>query len=309
MKHIIFLFTITLFHTMLMAQTEESKKLVTKTGDISGTLLIPEITKQIPVVLIIAGSGPTDRNGNNPIMTNNSLKMLAEALQAKGFASLRYDKRGIGKSKDAMISENELRFENYIDDAKQWVNVLQQDERFSEICILGHSEGSLIGMIASQSEKVSKFISLAGLGRPGGKIILEQLKNQSQTTAEVALPIIKSLESGKTVEQIPIGLFSIFRPSVQPYLISWFAYNPIKEISKLKKPVLILQGTTDIQVPVSDAEQLAAAHKKAKKIIISGMNHVLKEAELDRQKNVATYNDPNMPIKKELTEAIVTFIK
>lgn len=296
--------------TNLFSQVkEEPLTLETKTGNIEGTLLYPTSSKKIPVVLIISGSGPTDRNGNNPMMTNNSLKMLAEGLSDNGIASLRFDKRGIAKSKDSTLNEKNLRFENYIEDTKDWVELLKKDSRFSEIIIIGHSEGSLIGMIASQGKDVSKFISIAGLGVPAGEMLDKQLKAQAPFISALALPIIEKLENGKTVDSIPQMLYTVFRPSVQPYLISWFKYDPSEEISKLKKPVLIIQGTTDIQVDVSNAKKLAEANKNAELKIIEGMNHVLKEAEADRQKNLLTYNDPDLPLKEGLIETITEFIK
>lgn len=287
---------------------EQVITLETETGNIEGTLLLPSVSEEVPIILIIAGSGPTDRNGNNPMMINNSLKMLAEGMLENGVASLRYDKRGIGKSRNAGLKESDLRFEDYIEDAEKWVNLLEKDNRFSEIIILGHSEGSLIGMIAAQKENVNKFISIAGVGVTAGEILKKQLKSQPSVVLDQSLPIIEKLEEGKTVEDVPQMLYSLFRPSVQPYLISWFKYDPQKEIAKLNIPILIVQGTTDVQVGVSDAENLAMANKKAEKQIIKGMNHVLKEAEADRQKNLQTYSVPDLPLQKDLIDIIVKFV-
>jgi len=294
---------------LLAQDTEKAITLETETGKIEGTLLLPSTSKKIPVVLIIAGSGPTDRNGNNPVMTNNSLKMVADGLFENGFASVRYDKRGIGESKGAVVQESDLRFENYVEDAKSWVDLLNDDDRFSEIIILGHSEGSLIGMIASQKEGVKKFVSIAGVGVPAGEILREQLKSQPPVVLEQSLPIIEKLEKGETEDNVPQMLYSLFRPSVQPYLISWFKYDPRNEIAKLNIPVLILQGTTDIQVSVSDAEKLAKANESAEKHVIEGMNHILKVAEIDRQKNIQTYSMPDLPLHEELINLITDFIK
>lgn len=283
--------------------------LETKTGKIEGTLLCPPAVKKMPVVLLIAGSGPTDRNGNNPMMTNNSLKMLAEGLFEKGIAVVRFDKRGIAESKDAGLQEVDLRFESYVKDVEEWVELLKKDGRFSEVHILGHSEGSLIGMIAAQKEESGKFISLAGVGSPAGEILREQLKAQPPMVLQMALPFIEKMERGETVDDVPQMLQALFRPSVQPYMISWFKYDPKEEIAKLNKPILIIQGTTDIQVTVSDAEKLADANKKARKYIIEGMNHILKEVEIDRQKNLQTYSMPDLPLKEGLIDIIVAFIK
>ncbi|MCD4773852.1 MAG: alpha/beta hydrolase [Bacteroidales bacterium] len=289
--------------------TGESVTLKTKSGNIEGTLLIPDDLTDIPVALIIAGSGPTDRDGNNPMMKNNSLKMLAEKLFENGIASLRYDKRGIAASRESGLDENELRFENYIDDAVEWIELLKQKKQFKKIVIIGHSEGSLIGMIASKKADVDIFISIAGVGQSADKTLKEQLKSQPQVVIDAAYPIIDSLVQGKIVENFDPMLSSLFRLSVQPYIISWFRYDPQTEIEKLKLPILIVQGTTDIQVSVDDANKLADANNNAKLEIIEGMNHIFKEAESDRQKNIATYSQPDLPVKVELIEVIVSFIK
>lgn len=309
MKGFILILFISIFNFNTYGQINgEDISLNTKTGTLSGTLLYPNVTKKIPVVLIIAGSGPTDRNGNSTMTTNNSLKMLAEGLYKNEIASVRFDKRGVAQSADAAINELNLRFENFIDDAKAWVNLLQKDSRFSEIIIAGHSQGSLIGIITAQKSEVSKFISLAGPGVPAGEVIKEQLNTQPASIKDKALPIIKKLENGKTVEKVPQNMFSLFRPSIQPYMISWFNYDPQKEIKNLNKPVLIIQGKNDLQVTVLDAQKLNEANKNAEIHIIEKMNHILKEAEADRMLNLATYANPDLPLADELIKIIVTFI-
>lgn len=306
MKKLILLFLVIPFFSL---SQEEEITLKTKTGDIKGSLLVPSNSEKVSVVLIISGSGPTDRNGNNPNMTNNSLMMLANELKKNGIASLRFDKRGIGESTSSGMQESDLRFENYVNDVKGWVDLLKESNKFSKIIVLGHSEGSLIGMIASQKAEVEKFISVAGAGNSAGDIIREQLKAQPAVVLNQSLPIIEKLENGEREENVPQMLYALFRPSVQPYMISWFKYDPQIEIAKLNKPVLIVQGTTDIQVSVLDADKLASANNKAQKQIIEGMNHILKEAEMDRLKNIQTYSMPDLPLKKPLIEIIVKFIE
>lgn len=306
MKKLILLFLVIPFFSL---SQEEEITLKTKTGDIKGSLLVPSNSEKASVVLIISGSGPTDRNGNNPNMTNNSLMMLANELKKNGIASLRFDKRGIGESTSSGMQESDLRFEDYVNDVKGWVDLLKESNKFSKIIVLGHSEGSLIGMIASQKAEVEKFISVAGAGNSAGDIIREQLKAQPAVVLNQSLPIIEKLENGEREENVPQMLYALFRPSVQPYMISWFKYDPQIEIAKLNKPVLIVQGTTDIQVSVLDADKLASANNKAQKQIIEGMNHILKEAEMDRLKNIQTYSMPDLPLKKPLIEIIVKFIE
>ena len=278
------------------------------TDQLFGTLTTPDLTKKHPVALLISGSGPTDRNGNNPMMKNNSLKMLAEALAKNGIASLRYDKRGIGESKASAISEETLVFENYTEDAKSWINLLKQDKRFSEIIVIGHSEGSLIGMIAGA--KANKFISIAGPGESADKLIKTQIGSKSNTQLnDLTFPIIDSLKSGNTVKNVDPMLNSLFRASIQPYLISWFKYDPQTEIKKITVPILIVQGNKDLQVTVKDSELLSQANKNAELLIVDKMNHIMKNIEGDNQANMESYNNQTLPVSEIMTNKIIAFIK
>ena len=294
--------------SFLYAQTEKTVVLNTATGDIEGTLMQPELNTTNTVALIIAGSGPTDRDGNNPAMKNNSLLMIAAELSKNGIASLRYDKRGIAKSQKAGLKESDLRFENYVNDAKEWIIYLKKALKFKNIIVIGHSEGSLIGMIASQNINVTKFVSLAGAGQPADKLIREQLKSQPPAITIQSNSIMDQLLKGKTVENVPQQLNSLFRLSVQPYIISWFKYDPQKEIAKLKIPVMIIQGTTDIQIGLDDAKRLAKALAGSKLVVIEGMNHIMKPAPADRQMNILTYTQPDLALKKELIFNLIPFV-
>lgn len=306
MKQLLILFYFLFTGVFILAQ-EETVVLETPTGNIEGTLLLPS-KENIPLVLIIAGSGPTDRDGNSGSLKNNSLKMLAQGLYDNNIASFRFDKRGIAKSAKAMISEEDLRFEHYIRDVQQWYLLFKNDSRFSSVIILGHSEGSLIGMIASQDVIPDKFISLAGPGVSMQATLKRQLADQPPYVLSMSLPIIEELEKGKTVDSVPPLINILFRPSVQPYLISCFKYDPAIEISKVKSPILIVQGTTDIQIQVEDAKKLAAANSNSELVIIEGMNHILKEADANRFLNLRTYGDPSLKLKQGLIESITSFI-
>jgi pimeloyl-ACP methyl ester carboxylesterase len=298
------LFTATIF------AGEEDITLNTPTGDIHGKLILPDGGTPCPVVIIIAGSGPTDMNGNNAGMTNNSLLYLARELAAGGIASVRYDKRAIGKSAAACTNEEDLRFDHYINDAAAWADKLAGDSRFTKVIIAGHSEGSLIGMVAAQRSKAVKgYISIAGCGSPAYEILEEQLKSQPAWIQEQSASICKELREGRTVEEVPYYLMSLYRNSVQPYLISWFAYNPAEEVAKLDIPVLILQGDMDIQVGVDEAEKLHAAQPHSELHIIKEMNHILKHCNtMQQMAQLATYRDANLPLKAELVRLIVEFI-
>jgi pimeloyl-ACP methyl ester carboxylesterase len=307
-----FILTILFFLIIIYTAQANEVSIVVNGCMLKGTLEIPKSGKPVDVVLIIAGSGPTDRDGNSTLLPgkNNSLKMLADSLYENGIASLRYDKRGIGASDK--VNESDLTFDMYINDAVEWVKFLRKDKRFSKIIIAGHSEGSLIGMIVAERIEVDKFISLCGAGEPAFSLIEEQLKNNNlpKELLNKCNAIMDSLKLGITVKNVDPSLAVLFRPSVQPYMISWFKYDPVKEISKLTIPILVVEGTTDIQVNVKDAELLSKANKKSKLVIIENMNHILKEVPTqDRTKNIQSYSKPDLALSEKLCKRVIEFIK
>jgi pimeloyl-ACP methyl ester carboxylesterase len=277
---------------------------------LSGTLATPQGRGPFPVALIIAGSGPTDRDGNNPQAESDAYKLLAAALAARGIATLRYDKRFIGASRTPQ-REPDLRFDDLVSDAVALTHYLESTKRFSSVSIIGHSEGSLIGILAAQrNPNVKALVSIAGAGRRAPDVLEEQFRARGIAPAmasEVA-QYDRSLLAGQTVPSPDPELLMIFRPSVQPYLISWYKYDPAAEIAKLTIPVLIVQGTTDLQVSTTDANRLAAADPHAKLAIIQGMNHFLRVAPDDPVQNLKTYNDPTLPLDPQAVSAIADFL-
>ena len=231
MRKLIIILVGLLFFNAVLAQKYHSEDLFIKTADsikISGTLILPKKkVNHLTLAIIIAGSGPTDRDGNSGLMINNSLKYLAEGLVKHNIASFRYDKRAIGKSLSSSISEIDLRFEDYINDPVALVKYFKVDKRFDKIVIIGHSEGSLLGMIASRKAGVSQFVSISGVGRTADKILEDQLG--MQYSKDKTRIILDSLKAGFTVSDLG-RLKSLFRPSVQPYMISWFKYQPCYRI-------------------------------------------------------------------------------
>ncbi len=291
------------------AQAEEKISLVTDSGTIFGTLLAPKSAQKVPVVLMIVGSGPTDRDGNSMAGKNNSLKFLAESLAENGIASVRYDKRGIAESHAALDSVQNLRFDTWVDDAKAWVGWLQKRNQFSTITIAGHSQGSLVGILAAQDEHVDKFISIAGAGEPINQVLEKQLLANSPGIAALAKPVLDSLAAGALVDSFPPMLAMLFNKPTQPFLISWMRYDPVQEISKLSIPILIIQGKNDLQVQVEDAQNLHAANTQSMLLILDKMNHVLKDVSDNLSDNYASYQNPSLPIAKELINGIVSFVK
>ncbi|MBV8722354.1 MAG: alpha/beta fold hydrolase [Candidatus Eremiobacteraeota bacterium] len=286
--------------------SEADIALSTPTGTIMGTLVIP--SKMLPpVVLIVAGSGPTDRNGNNSLgIGANAYGLLAEALAQRGVGSLRYDKRGIGKSAMSGLSESDVRFETLADDAAEWIRWLRADGRMSKIVVAGHSEGSLLGMLALQRAKGDAFVSLEGAGRPAPVVLREQIaRNAPQYSAE-SDAVIAQLAAGHTVSDPPPELDALFRTSVQPYLISWFKYDPAVEFAKLRVPSTIVQGTADVQITMDDARALQRTNTSAKLVVVDGMNHVLKYApDTSTPAAIAKgYEDPALPVDPHAIDAV-----
>jgi len=291
-------------HTSTWAE-EQPISIVEDGVELHGSLLVPATDSPMPVALIIAGSGPTDRNGNNPVMVNNSLKMLAEGLAEHNIASLRYDKRGVAQSLSTGIAETDLRFEDYIQDAVAWIDLLKADERFSEVWVVGHSEGSLIGMVAANEAGADGLVSLAGVGESADLTLKRQLSGQPEPVRSQMMSMIDQLKAGELLGPVDPMFAALFRESVQPYLISWFRYDPAEWIAKLDVPVLIIQGSTDIQVTVDDANALyAASDETAELVIIEGMNHILKDAPMDRAQNIATYTQADLPLAEGLLAPI-----
>ncbi len=281
--------------------------LTTATGSLYGTLALPA-KLPAPVMLIIAGSGPTDRNGNNGAVQAHTYAFLAAALVERGIATVRYDKRGIAASAAAGPPEDDLRFDIYVDDAAAWLHMLAADERFSKIVIAGHSEGSLLGMLAVQRAPATAYVSLEGAGRQAPAILRDQLKPKLPAALSAqAAAVLTQLSQGHTAPNPPPELASLFRPSVQPYLISWFKYDPAVEMAKLKIPATIVQGTSDMQITLADARILKQADPSASLVIVQGMNHMLKYAP-DTSSQAAIlkgYTDSSLPIEPQIVEALV----
>jgi len=291
------------------AITNSAIELKTPTGTLFGTLDLPTTDGPWSVAVIIAGSGPTDRDGNQALFKNNSLKFLGQALAAHGIAALRYDKRGVGQSSGAGQREHELRFETFVDDAVAWIKLLRQDPRFTHIGVIGHSEGSLIGILAAeQAGKVEAFVSLDGAGRNIADVLREQLKNNLPARYEQSDHILGELAAGRTVDKVPPELAGLFRASAQPYLISWLKYDPAREIAALDMPILIVQGSTDLQASQNDAQLLAEANKKARLALVPNMNHVLKHSALTwKWAQLLDYTSPS-PLEPQLIEQLVPFL-
>ena len=285
--------------------------LPTQPAPLHGTLLTPDGPTRA-VALIIAGSGPTDRDGNSPLgVSASSYRLLAEGLAAHGVATVRTDKRGIAGSAAAGGREEDMRFGHLVEDARAWAAAAA--ERTSQPCVwlIGHSEGALVALAAVEgaNDSVCGLVLLSGAGRRARLVLEEQLGSQlPEPMRTQAFHALAELEAGRTVADTPPALAALFRPSVQPYLISWLAMDPAALTAAYDGPVMVGSGTTDIQTPVVEAEALAAARPGVHLVLWEGVNHLLKIAPADRAGNIATYSNPTLPLAPGVVDDVAGFI-
>jgi uncharacterized protein len=280
-------------------------------GELHGTMI--NARNSDPVVLIVPGSGPTDRDGNNPMgMKTDAYKLLAEALSEQRISTVRVDKRGMFGSSgagDANVSSPQA----YVDDIRAWIDAIKVERGSKCVFLLGHSEGALMVSLAAEGRKdVCGVILVAGMGRKMGDVIRQQLHANpaNAPVMDQAMAALSELEAGRHVDTTNMrpALLSLFAPQVQDFLIAMFAVDPVEAVRKARQDTLIVQGTTDLQVTEEDAHLLDAA-PKTKLRLIKGMNHVLKSAPADRAANLATYADPSLPLAKDLVKYIRRFVK
>lgn len=280
-----------------------------KIGDytLTGELIVPEIASEMPVALIIAGSGPTDYNGNSLAgVSADSYLQLAEALEAKGIATLRYNKRILGNK----INEEDLSFDDFVSDAAYFAEMLKKDPRFSDVVLIGHSQGALIAELVAQTVEVDKVVLLAGAGHPIDQVMLDQLTPQvDAATLIVVQHIFDTMRTGEIVTDIPPSLDSLLRESVQPFLMSWIAYDPVEELSNFNQPTLVVAGDQDLQVVEKEAKALMAGRDDLEYKLIEGMNHILKRVGTDINENYASYQNPDLPIHEGLVDVLIEFIE
>lgn len=307
MKKLLFLLIVLPF--LVNAQEIISEEIDLKNGaiQIPGTLSYPQTNKKLPLVIFVHGSGNIDRNGNQtglPIKANY-IKTLADSLNAKGLAFYRYDKRTSVNANLAQLKE--IILSDFVADVKIAITNFSSDKRFSSIHLIGHSQGSLVAMLGLTDE-IDAFISIAGPSEAIDKVMVAQLKKQSEEYAQIAQNHFKELKETDTIQNINPLLASIFNPQNQKFFKSWMRWNPSDEIKKITIPVFILQGDADLQVTVADAKKLHNANPKSMIRVIPKMNHVLKEVN-SLEENQKAYMEEAIPLSSKLVSDIIKFIK
>ena len=289
----------------------EYVSLETGSSTLRGIIDLPSRPGPWPVVLLHAGSGPTNKDGNSRGIATDNLKMLGRALAAEGIAVLRIDKRGVGSSLFALTREEEASPQLYASDVVAWIKFLRKDQRFTKVGFIGHSEGALIGLLAAKDAKFDAYVSICGMGRTYQELLREQLKkNLPGELYKKSDEIMDELSAGHSVKEVPKALSSLFRPSVQPFLIAAFKIDPAKLMAEMKCPVLIVAGSMDIQVSVTEAKRLGEANPNAKVATIQGMDHVLKTSQVaNKFAQLPSYLDPSRPLHPKLLIEVGGFLK
>ncbi len=313
MKTLLTIVIVHLFVTTTTAQTgqQHEKWVLIETENLPSSGLLLKHHNAATAVLIVAGSGPTDHNGNIAAngMINNSYKMLANALYSAGYSVLRYDKKGIGKSAHKDFNMSKTLFKDYVNDVVKWVEYLSTNHQ--NVVVVGHSLGGLMAIQAANKSTVSKLVTLAGVADSGYQTVRRQMRDQPEFVRDAAIPLLDRLAQGETIpqEEVPVFLNALFSPAIQPYMKSFMMIDPRKELSLLNIPVLNIIGDNDLQIQVTETQSLSEGLDHAQTLVITGMNHVLKPAPKDRNQNLATYSQPDLPLHNELMPAILKFIK
>ena len=294
---------------ILNAQNAPKEEILTlKTGDgtLEGTLTMPNTEGVHPLVFIIAGSGPTDRDCNSVLgIKTNTFKMIAEGLAAQNVATFRYDKRGVGKSKLTQKRED-VSFDDFVVDAVKLLDSLKSTKRFSKIIVAGHSEGSLIGSILVQKTVCDRFISLSGVNEALDSTLDKQIRKQSPPIAdELKLALLK-WQKGEEVDSVSKYIKQFINPSTKKFMLSILKYNPKKELSKVSIPVLVISGKNDVQVLYEDAVIFSKFNARCTFKSFELMTHVLKDG---NKGDMSAYTNPNLPITEGLVQTMVDFIQ
>lgn len=305
------LFTLLLFSAIASGQeniVSEELQLTNDSVQLPGTLTYDKTLEQQPLVIFVHGSGNVDRNGNQGAAVKATyIKQLSEALNQKGIAFYRYDKRTSVQANMKFLMSG-VTLSDFVDDVKIVIDHFKDDSRFSRIILIGHSQGSLVGMLAV-TEDVDKYISLAGPASRTDQTIIEQLRKQNgDSIAGIAASHFKELKTTGKIEKVNPLLFQLFNPQNQSFFKSWMMYDPKEEIKKLNISTLVINGTKDLQVPVEEAEALHLANEASEMVIIKNMNHVLKYIEKDED-NFKSYTLPDFPLPESLVHVIADFVK
>src|ERR1700722_4563635 len=292
-----------LWSAIVSACAEEAK---IRVGAIDAVLTTPPDVERPPVVLLIAGSGSTDHDGNGPQVKPATLKKLSEQLVARKIATLRYDKRGAGGWKPEFGRPENFRFKDFVEDAVALVNYLRGSGKFSQVSVAGHSEGGLVAILTARRVPIDRLVLLVTAARRQGDLVKAQLeKKLSPDRLQPIVQAIDAIMAGQIVDPPPQGL--AIAPSMQPGIASAFTEDPIDPLKLIERPTLIVGGGHDLQVARLDFIALSAASPLAKTLWFPDMNHVLVDV-TDEDDNLAAYNQPERTLDTVMVDSVANFI-
>jgi hypothetical protein len=279
-------------------------------GTLYGTLSRPSAGTPTNAVLIIPGSGPTDRDGNSILLPgkNDSLLRLGNELVKSGFLVLRVDKRGIGKSVWPGLREEDMTIDMMADDAAAWLVYLRGQNEIRKVATIGHSEGALVALLAARDARPEALVLLAPLSADFFDTLFKQLAGAPEDYVRRARFIHEELKAGRFVSKVDADLLSLFRPSVQPYMRSLIIHQPAALLAAQTIPALVIAGGRDLQIDLSDARILASTRPDVRFLLLEDMNHVLKTVSADSADNQASYTQPSYPLADGLASGIAGFL-
>ncbi|HWR12081.1 MAG TPA: alpha/beta hydrolase [Rectinemataceae bacterium] len=294
---------------------EKSLSIVTEDGSIPGTLLVPDSNQQSPLVLLLAGAGTTDRNGNNYNVPGKSdcLAMLAKSLAAKGVATYRYDKRGSGEAYMLESWGATTSLNKHISDALQALRLLCGMDGFSRIVVSGMNEGAWTGaaainLLAKEGLFVDGLLVLDSSGREPLDDLRASLDELDEATRAEAEAIVEAILAGKPFPPPSGGLADFFASSRVEWLGSWLKFSPAAEMARVKAPIIFVYGSADLQVPRAAFEKLLAARPEAAARVIPSMNYALKRVKTEEE-NYDSFTNPDYPLSEALVDLAAAFAK
>lgn len=286
--------------------TEEPFEVTRDGVALRGTLWRPSsATGPTPVVVIIAGSGPTDRDCNSALgLRTDAYRLLAEGLARRGVASVRYDKRGVGAS-GVNFAADAVTLADFVDDAAAVLARVRADRRFSAVTLAGHSEGGLVAMLVAAHARVDGLVLVATAGRTFRVLIREQMARQLDAAQLVELDrVMAAVAAGADPGALPAPLAALFAPGVRAFLRSILEVDPVPLLRALAVPTTVVQGETDLQVTVADARALAGARRGVRLTLLPETNHPLKH-EARAAAPQASYSDPSLPLAPGVVDAVL----
>ena len=306
MIRVITYFLFLVFGVVSLTAQIKSEELVLFNNEIELPGTLSYLEEQKPLLIWVHGSGNVDRNGNQqPVIKANYIKQFRDSITKNNIAFYSFDKRTANKNNKASLLKGVF-LKDYVTDVQIAINHFKKEGRFSKIVLLGHSQGSLVAMLAS--ENIDNYISLAGPSKSADQVIIDQIKESAPFLDSITKAHFKELKEIGNVEKVNPILQSVFAKQNQAFLRSWIQYNPSEEIKKLSVPILLINGTEDLQVKPQEASELLLANKNAQLVFIKGMNHVLKEVK-SMTENKSSYLKPDYPLSTKLVQVIVEFVK